>query len=163
MRMSHELILAALASSTHVTMDTETVLALCCDMAAEAGWPARMIAGWSQKQLVPMLRYLQSKQLVQRHPHTTWTLHPNQHPSKFPVPPPPNPGDGKGHPLDDLSRDQLLTVFETQSDALASMIGLVSDTLRSSSTFAERFAEIQHRAMRRLAAAGLVDRVGGAG
>lgn len=158
MRMTRELVLCALHRAGE-PVDTGTLLALVCDLAVQGGWPARVVAEWSAKALPPMLRGMLRDQLVFREAGTERWLPRDAFDACRDIPAPPA-ADGKdAHELDGLTRSQLITVFEVQSESLARLLQLCDAHLAENVRFAEQMDGIRTAARRRLYSVGLGERV----
>lgn len=160
MRMTRELVLCALHRAGE-PVDTGTLLELVRDLAIDGGWPARAVAAWSAKALPPMLRHMQADTLVHRTPdQQRYYPATDVYDTARPIPAPPDDTAAE-HDLDGMSRTQLVTVFEVQSDVIARLTALCADQLQASARFAQQFQQIQQSARTRLYAVGLGDRIEG--
>lgn len=158
MRLTRELVLCALARAGG-SIGTTELLASVRELAVDGGWPPEAIARWTAKMLPPMLRKLEREGVV-RSDRTGWLLcSPTAELAMIPSPPT-TLGE---HDLDGMTREQLITVFEVQSDAIAELHTILEGFARASATLFQGFDQIKTRARRRLYSVGLGDRLEGEG
>lgn len=161
MKLTQDLVVCALKRAQKPITAAEA-LAFAQELAPRADWPTRSIAEWTVKQASALLVHAVRTGRIVPHPCQSaagalYRPKDGYDPdAEIPDPPSDQP---EQHPLDGMSRAQVLAVFDIQSDCLNEAMDMVKVALQCNSSLVTRMIEMQRMTSRRLAAVGLEDRM----
>jgi hypothetical protein len=157
MKLTQDLVVCALKRAMRPITAAEA-LAYAQELAPRADWPTRSIAEWTVKQAAALLVHAtKERRAVQELRDATDVMYWRPIDGYDPDAEIPDPPEGKAeqHPLDGMSRAQVLAVFDITTDCLAETTAMLSTALEGNRALAQRMVDLQRTASRRLAAVGL--------
>lgn len=157
MKLTKDLLVCALKRAMKPVTAAEA-LAYAQELAPRADWPTRSIAEWTVKQASALLVHAVRTGRIVPHPcqSAAGALYrpKDGYDPDAEIPDPPST-EAEQHPLDGMSRAQVLAVFDICSDSLAEALAMLKTALECNSALAHRMVDLQRSASRRLAAVGL--------
>jgi hypothetical protein len=162
MKMTQDLVVCALKRAME-PITAEVALLRSMALAESVGVPTRVVAGWTVKQAAALLVHAtKERRVVQDSLGTgvaTVTWRPIDGYDPDAEIPDPQSAKVEQHLLEEMTPAQALVLFDVTTDMLHECQAKIVEVCRQQAAVAEWFTDLQRRAGRRLAAAGLADRV----